>query len=126
MNKNLPVEIWDMIAVERKRAFKLRVEEFDAFNLDSVIWKIFFDRNINNLHWGYYYLNYYYYSRTHYSYHQAYTHENRSGFCRGPTIHISVQLNIAFRNGCISHYSFVKRSALGREVIQYYCPYTNE
>ena len=30
MNKNFPVEIWDMILVERRKAFKSRVEEFGS------------------------------------------------------------------------------------------------
>lgn len=29
MNKNLPTEIWDMIEVERRRAFRFRVAEFE-------------------------------------------------------------------------------------------------
>jgi len=39
MNKNLPVEIWDMIDVKRRRAFRLRVEEFENKFEYSVGWK---------------------------------------------------------------------------------------
>ncbi len=39
MNKNLPMEIWAMIEVERRRAFRLRVEEFEAKFEYSVGWK---------------------------------------------------------------------------------------
>ena len=39
MNKNLPVEIWDMIYVIRRREFKRRVEEFEDKFEYSVGWK---------------------------------------------------------------------------------------
>ena len=39
MNKNLPVEIWDMIEVERKKVFRKRVEEFEEKFEYSVGWK---------------------------------------------------------------------------------------
>lgn len=39
MNKNLPFEIWDLIEVERRRSFKLRVEEFETSFESSVGWK---------------------------------------------------------------------------------------
>lgn len=35
MNKNLPTEIWDMIEVEKRRAFRRRVEEFEEIVYDS-------------------------------------------------------------------------------------------
>jgi|Laugrespbdmm15dd_1035085.scaffolds.fasta_scaffold265225_1 hypothetical protein len=38
MNKNLPTEIWDMIEVERRKAFRLRVEEFERKFEYSVGW----------------------------------------------------------------------------------------
>jgi hypothetical protein len=39
MNKNLPVEIWDMIWVERRKAFRLRVEEFERKIASVFFWK---------------------------------------------------------------------------------------
>ena len=38
MNKNLPTEIWDMIEVERRRAFRMRVDEFEDKFEYSVGW----------------------------------------------------------------------------------------
>ena len=72
MNKNLPVELWDMIEVERRRAFKRRVEEFEVTCFRNICWKksFFYDnvgctddqlaREFNNLlvlikiSWGYF------------------------------------------------------------------------
>jgi len=44
MNKNLPVEIWDMIEIERRKAFKLRVEEFEGKIYEA--WDVW-----SNMHW---------------------------------------------------------------------------
>ena len=52
MNKNLPVEIWYMIEVERRRAFRLRVEEFEDKFEYSVGWKnavlVFMDHGVKS------------------------------------------------------------------------------
>lgn len=45
MNKNLPVEIWGMIEVERRRAFRLRVEEFALTCDRKICWKKSFARD---------------------------------------------------------------------------------
>lgn len=127
MNKNLPIEIWDMINVIRRREFRRRVVEFNRVFMSNVIWKVFGYQSFSYRETFYSTAVYNFsgYARTNVKFYPSYTHENRSGLRRGPKIIITIYLIIHFKNG-ISHYEFVKRGVLGHEVIQYYCPYTNE
>jgi len=122
MNKNLPREIWDMIDVERRKAFRRRIVEFSGIFNYNVVWKViigyrsFWSRETYHSPSTYHYSTY---SMSNVKYYHSYTHENRSGLRRGPEIVIRLYLIISFKYDGISHYDFIKRGVLGHEVIRY-------
>lgn len=130
MNKNLPIEIWDMIHVIRRSEFRRRIEEFSAVFIKNVLWKGFFNyrsfwRRATFHSPAVYHFSAYTMSNV--KFYSSYTHENRSGIRRGPKIKITVYMIIHFKyGGCISHYEFVKRGVLGCEIIKCFHPFRNE
>ena len=129
MNINLPVEIWDMIYVIRRREFRKRIVDFNRVFMSNVIWKVFFGYRSFWRRETYHSPSVYHfsaYTMSNVRFQHSYTHENRSGFRRGPRIIITMYMIIHFKYGGISHYEFVKRGELGHEIVQYYHPFRNE